>query len=77
MAKGKSKGCDTVMPMVDKKWMAKNDLDTLRRAGEVMRDRGRMAAVKSVAREEVKDLQKIAGKTAVSSGGGLGFAKKS
>lgn len=76
MAKGKSKGHDMAMPMVDKKWMAKNDLDTLRRAGEVMRDRSRMAAVKSVAREEVKDLQKIAGKTAAPSGGGLGFAKR-
>ena len=73
MKKGKTD--HVAMPMADTKWMAKNDLDTLRRAGEVMRDSKRMSAVKSVAREEVKDLQKIAGKVAPR-GGGLGFAKK-
>ena len=64
---------ETAMPMPAQKWMARNDLDTLRRAGEVMRDQARMAAAKRAALEDVKDLQKIAGKT---TGPGLGFAKR-
>lgn len=49
------------MPAVDRAWQARSDLDALRRAGEVMRDRGRMAAAKREAKREVKAMQKIPG----------------
>jgi len=41
MAKRSSK--EVAMPAVDREWQARNDLDTIRRAGEVMADRHRMA----------------------------------
>lgn len=61
------------MPMVDHEWMAKNDLDVLRRAGEVMQNKGRMRAAQREAKDQMKELQKVVGNQR---GPGLGFAKK-
>lgn len=62
------------MPMPDQKWMARNDLDTMRKAHEIMADKSRMNAAQSMAKEEMKVMQKIAGKTPAT-GPGLGLAK--
>lgn len=60
------------MPSVDRDWQKRNDLDTLRRAGEIMRDKPRMAAAKREAGEQMRELQKVVGSAR---GPGLGFAK--
>ncbi len=46
----------------DKKWRAKNDLDTLRAAGAIQSDKQRLNAAKRMASEEVKNLRRIAGR---------------
>lgn len=61
------------MPRIDREWQRKNDLDTLRRAGEIMRDSARLSAAQREAGEQMRELQKVVGKTR---GAGLGFAKK-
>lgn len=41
------------------KWRAEEDLRTLTRAEEIQRDRGRMSAAKSHAREQIRCLSKV------------------
>ena len=72
MAKRKSPEPCTA-PTVDREWQARNDLDTLRRAGEIVNNKSRMSAAKTMATKEMQGLSKIVGKTG---GNGLGFAKK-
>ena len=71
MAKRKAETC--AAPTLDREWQAHNDLDTLRRADEIVNNKSRMSAAKTMATKEIQGLSKIVGKT---TGNGLGFAKK-
>ena len=71
MAK-RSKGSTVAQPPSERDWQRRNDLDTLRRAGEVMRDKARMREAQREAKDQMSELQKVVGKTR---GPGLGFAK--
>lgn len=67
-----SKRVTEAAPSMEREWQRKNDLDTLRRAGEIMRDKTRMRSAQREAGEQMRELQKVVGKTR---GPGLGFAK--
>jgi hypothetical protein len=55
----KSKGQDATMPAMDDNWRARNDLDTLSRAQEVIKDSSRFRAVKSEAKRQQESLARI------------------
>lgn len=44
---------------MDRKWEARNAIDTLRRAEEIKRDKGLMKAVKAEAKAQVKALSTV------------------
>ena len=48
------------MPMEDMKWRARQDMETLKGAHEIMSDKTRHAAAMSHAKSEMKIMQKIA-----------------
>jgi hypothetical protein len=49
------------MPMADQSWRARDDADTLRRAGEIMSDKSRLSAAKKEADKTVKALTRVIG----------------
>jgi len=49
-------------PTVDTDWQSRDDLNTLRRAGEIMSDRPRMSAAQQMHAKEMKGMQKVLGK---------------
>lgn len=51
----------SAVPMVglDKKWQAADDLRTLHRADEIKHDKGRLKAVESLVKKEVKLVGKL------------------
>ena len=65
----KAKGMDAE----EKKWRAEEDLRTLKYALEIIRDEERMAAVRKLAKEQRKDLEKIEDEEYFAS---VGLAKK-
>lgn len=54
----KSKSVPDV-PMVDEKWRTEDDLRTLRRACEIMKDKSRMTKVKKLMGEEIDALKEL------------------
>ncbi len=46
-------------PSVDRKWEARNAIDTLRRAEEIKRDKSLMRAVKAEAKSQMKQLSTV------------------
>jgi hypothetical protein len=64
VANVKSRGRAVPAPRMsaeEKKWRARDDSDTLRRAQEIMADKGRHSAAKAHAQTEIKRLQNIVG----------------
>lgn len=63
--KGKSNKITTAVKSApvaeDMKWRAEDDLRTLARAQEIQKDRERMKACKSCARDQMKTLAKVTG----------------
>jgi len=49
----------TPMSVLDKKWMAENDMRTLREAAMIQADAKRLKAAAKMAAEELKALQKV------------------
>ena len=47
-----------------RRWQAEDDLRTLRRAEEIRADKSRVAMAQKMATQEVKALQRVAGKAA-------------
>jgi hypothetical protein len=45
----------------ERRWRAEEDLRTLQRAREIEKDRSRVSACKSLAREQIAGLQKVTG----------------
>lgn len=43
----------------EKRWRAEDDMRTMKAAEEIKRDKGRIKAMKEVAREQMKDLKKL------------------
>lgn len=62
-SKSATKATANQAPEVDRTWQARSDLDALRRAGEVVSDRSRMAAAQNMHRKEMAGMQKVMGKT--------------
>ena len=50
------------MPKVDKRYQAEEDVRTLERADQIKNDRSRFSMAKSVAKEKMKTLTRIARK---------------
>ena len=50
------------MPKVDKRYQAEDDVRTLERADQIKNDRSRFSMAKSVAKEKMKTLTRIARK---------------
>ena len=48
------------MPMEDMKWRARQDMETLKGAHEIMSDKSRRSAAMAHAKSEMKIMQKIA-----------------
>lgn len=73
MAKRKTstKSNEAAMPMVDRDWRARDDAETLRRAGEIMGDRSRVKAAQSELRKSMAAIERVASRTP-----SLGLAKK-
>lgn len=46
------------------KWMAEEDVRTLQRAGEIERDKARLARAQATAKKQAEDLARITGKKA-------------
>lgn len=53
------KSPSVVMAFDDKKYQAEDDLRTLTRAKEIEADRQRMAAVKKVGAQKIKEMQSV------------------
>ena len=47
------------MSAQEKKWQAEDDLRTLQRAAEIRKDKGRLAAARKCAKEQMAALQKV------------------
>ena len=67
MPKSKSKGLGLAsdmpaMPKVDKRYQAEDDVRTLERADQIKNDKPRFSMAKSVAKEKMKTLTRIAKK---------------
>jgi len=58
MAKHKSKNMN-VMPVIDPKWQAEDDLRTIRRAAEIQGSKQRMSAVRKLAIREQDALKRV------------------
>lgn len=73
MAKRKSTSKSEVnaAPMIDRDWRARDDAETLRRAGEIMGDRGRVKAAQSELRKSMAAIERVASRTP-----SLGLTKK-
>lgn len=71
MAKKAAKDTMACSPEVDRQWQARNDADTLRRAGEIMGDRGRVRAAQMELKRDLAAVSRVTGRAK-----GLGFAKK-
>lgn len=78
MAKKSSKNdCVMAAPMIDREWRARDDADTLRRAGEILGDSSRLKAAQSEVRKTATALERVAGgRKSSPRGNGLGFANK-
>jgi len=74
MAKKSSKHECMAAPMVDRDWRARDDADTLRRAGEIMNDGGRLKAAQTEVRKTAAALERVTAGTKPR-GNGLGLAK--
>lgn len=59
----KTIGPAAMSPASDRKWEARNALDTLRRAEEIKSDRGLMRDVKREAMSQQKALAKVTGRS--------------
>ena len=67
MAKKSSKGLGLAtempaMPKIDKRYQAEDDVRTLERADEIKNDKPRFSMARSVAKEKMKTLTRIARK---------------
>ena len=60
MARRSSKNSPVAMPMEDMKWRARQDMETLKGAHEIMSDKSRRSAAMAHAKSEMKVMQKIA-----------------
>ena len=74
MKKSSKSDCMMAAPMVDHEWRARDDADTLRRAGEIMNDRGRLKAAQLEVKKTAAALERVTG-AAKPRGNSLGFAK--
>ena len=70
-AKSKSKMAEMPSVMEDKKWMARSDAETLRKAGEIMGDRSRAKAAQAELRKDLAAVERVSGKAP-----SLGLARK-
>ena len=43
----------------EKRWRAEEDIRTIQRAEEIKKDKSRVAEMKKVANEQIKDLKKV------------------
>lgn len=59
------------VPAENDSWRARDDAETLRRAGEIMGDRGRVKAAQSELRKNMAAIERISGRAP-----SLGLAKK-
>ena len=50
------------MTAQEKRWQAEDDLRVMQRAQEISADKARLQAAQKVAQQQVKSLQKVAGK---------------
>lgn len=60
MAKAKIKSLNAVSPVSDDRWMVEDALSTLRRAGEIVRDKKLMDKVKAMASERADEMKAVA-----------------
>ena len=60
MSKSKTKDACAGIPMMEQAWRARDDAETLRRAGEIMGDKSRMSAAQREVNKSVQALQKFA-----------------
>jgi len=59
MAKKRKKQAETCAPTMDKDWQARNDLDTISRAHEIIKDTGRFKSAKAEAKRQSESLARI------------------
>ena len=62
MATKKASANPTVKPGSDAHWRAQSDMRTLAEAKAIQSDQSRHSAAKAVARQEVENLRKVAGR---------------
>jgi hypothetical protein len=74
MAKKSSKQECMSVPMMDKEWRARDDADTLRRAGEIMVDKSRLSAAQREVQKTARALERVTGGTKPR-GNSLGLAR--
>ena len=77
MAKKSTTKNECAVPAMDQSWRARDDADTLRRAGEIMGDKGRVKAAKGELLKSVAAIQRVTAAPAVKPSPnprGLGFA---